>query len=138
MTNKTPNALLKQLLQDVWTDGNLDTLDELITDDYTIIHDPGDPWEGQQLTRKQFCQRIHAIHAQYPNRSFMFLDCFSAPERACVSWLMEYICPHSGQHKQVPGMTIFHFRHHRISGHAQILDRSFIHNDAVLPACRAA
>jgi hypothetical protein len=41
--------LLRQLIEEVWNAGNVDASDLYIASAYTIRHDPGDPWEGQEL-----------------------------------------------------------------------------------------
>ena len=35
------------LLDEVWSKGNLQIADQLISPQYTIRHDPGDQWEGK-------------------------------------------------------------------------------------------
>ena len=45
-------------MQKVWSAGDLDAVDNLVGDEYVIHSDPGDPWEGQTLSREIYKERL--------------------------------------------------------------------------------
>ena len=49
MSIKNQETLMR-FIDDVWNNGRLDTIDSYLAPEYTIHHDPGDPWEHQTLS----------------------------------------------------------------------------------------
>ena len=45
--------LLAAFIEDVWSCGRIEACDDFIGETYTICHDPGDPWDGQTLSREE-------------------------------------------------------------------------------------
>ncbi len=43
---------LRALFDRVWNEHELEAIDELVAESYTVHSDPGDPWDGQTLTRR--------------------------------------------------------------------------------------
>jgi hypothetical protein len=41
--------ILTQFIAEVWNAGDVDACDKYIAPNYTIHHDPGDPWDKQEL-----------------------------------------------------------------------------------------
>ena len=49
---------LRALFDRVWNNNDLNAIDELIAESYTVHSDPGDPWDGKELTREGFRERM--------------------------------------------------------------------------------
>ena len=64
MSNAAANKeLLTQFLAEVWNAGNIEASDKYIAPKYTIHHDPGDPWDKQELDLAQFKERVRLSRA---------------------------------------------------------------------------
>lgn len=42
---------LREFIERVWNRGEIAAIAQFLAPLYTIHHDPGDPWEGKQLSR---------------------------------------------------------------------------------------
>jgi hypothetical protein len=42
---------LDRFMQQVWNEGDARAVDSFLADEYVIHSDPGDPWDGQTLSR---------------------------------------------------------------------------------------
>jgi len=51
----------------VWNAGDHDSVDELLAPEYHVRSDPGDPWDGQTLSRDGFKQRLAISRAPFPD-----------------------------------------------------------------------
>ena len=67
---KHNKEILTGFLQKVWTEGNIDAIDQYLAPTYTIYHDPGDPWDGQILDIAGFKQRVTQSRAPFPDQRF--------------------------------------------------------------------
>lgn len=69
MTQKNKEAVVK-LIDEVWSKGNLQIVDQLIAPQYTIRHDPGDQWEGKTLDLATFKERVKMSRHVFPDQKF--------------------------------------------------------------------
>jgi steroid delta-isomerase-like uncharacterized protein len=127
----TDNAgVLQQFMREVWDAGDVSAVDRFLADTYTIHSDPGDPWEGQTLSREGFKQRLLTSRAPFPDLRFELADVIATADRVAISWTMRGTQtgpmgdrPPSGRTIAVPGMTIYYLTDGRITGHRQVVDR---------------
>lgn len=56
--------ILERFIAEVWSNGNLDVVDELVAPQYVISRDPGDPWEGKTLDLSEFKKRVIFLDSQ--------------------------------------------------------------------------
>lgn len=135
---------LRQLLQDVWSEGRVEPVDMLIADRYTIFHDPGDPWHGKTLTQAEYRDRVTSSRTPFPDQAFTVQEMIAEPYKIAVSWLWQ------GTHKKafgqfeatgrllrMSGLTIYFFDGDRISGHWQMVDRLAIYQQFMEAAGQA-
>ena len=90
--------ILKRFIQKVWNEGNISSIPDYIADKYTVIHDPGDPWDGMELDIAGFQNRVSISRAPVPDQR-------------------------SGRKLYMSGATAYYFQNNRITGHWQIVDR---------------
>lgn len=127
----TDNAqLLVKFMEEVWNTGDVAAVDRFLAERYTIHSDPGDPWDGQTLSREGFKNRLTTSRAPFPDLCFALGDIVAEGDRVAVSWIMRGTQlgalgarPPSGRQIEVHGMTIYYFTEGRISGHRQVVDR---------------
>ena len=132
--NPTPvtdnRQTLDRFMQQVWNEGNASAVDAFLADDYVIHSDPGDPWDGQTLSREAFKQRLAISRSPFGDLHFDITETISDGDRVAIAWKMRGTQtgplgerPASGRAIDVHGMTIYYFRDGRITGHRQIVDR---------------
>jgi len=121
---------LSMLLEQVWNKGNLDLVDELIAPQYTIHHDPGDPWDGQSLDHAAFKERVLYSRNAFPDLHFAVQEYVPAEEMVAVSWYLSGThegnlteIPATGKKINLSGITIYYFSNGRITGHWQVIDQ---------------
>lgn len=121
---------LRALFDRVWNTKELEAVDELIADAYTVYSDPGDPWEGQTLTRGGFKERAAMSMAPFPDLNFEVDIMVPSEDHVAVSWVMRGTntealgeMPATGKAIEAAGVTIYHFEGGLISGHTQVSDR---------------
>jgi steroid delta-isomerase-like uncharacterized protein len=127
----TDNArTLVEFMDAVWNRGNVDAVDRFLADQYTIHSDPGDPWDGQTLTRTAFKERLVASRAPFPDLHFDLVEVIAEHDRVAIAWNMRGTqtgqlgqLPPTGRPIDVQGMTVYYFRDGRITGHRQVVDR---------------
>ena len=127
----TDNAeTLRAFMRDVWNAGDATAVDRFLAESYTIHSDPGDPWDGQTLSRDGFKERLLASRAPFPDLRFELADVIAEADRVAISWTMRGTQtgplggrPASGRPIDVRGMTIYYFVDGRIAGHRQVVDR---------------
>lgn len=61
--NQDVKTLLAASLQDVWNEGNVAALARYIAPRYKIHHDPGDPWDRQELDLAGYQERPRVSRA---------------------------------------------------------------------------
>ena len=121
---------LRALFDRVWNSGDLDAIDELVAESYTVHSDPGDPWDGQTLTRDGFKERTAISKAPFPDLKFEVGIMVPGDEHVAVSWVMRGTntgalgeLPATNRPIEAKGLTIYHFEDGLISGHTQVSDR---------------
>lgn len=107
--------VLKAFIQKVWNESNVDAIPEFIADKYTIIHDPGDPWEGMELDIAGFQNRVSTSRAPVPGQYFDIQEMFEQENSVCITWLWrgthlgEFAgIPPSGKTLHMSGVTAHH------------------------------
>lgn len=122
--------LLHRFMERVWNRGDLAAVDEYLGEAYTIHSDPGDPWDGQTLTRERFKERLSASRAPFPDLRFELGDAVAQGDRVALAWVMHGTHtaamgtrPPTGRAIRVHGMTLYYFADGRITGHRQVVDR---------------
>ena len=123
---------LTDFLDRVWSMGDGDAVDAFLADSYTIHNDPGDPWEGQTLTRDGFRERLATSRAAAPDQRFHPVHMAESGDAVAVAW--HWTGTHTGHGPGLPpptgralamtGATFYFFdADHRLTGHWQIADR---------------
>ncbi len=79
--NKT---ILRRFFQDVWNDGGVDTIDGYLAPQYTVHHDPGDPWDGQTLDIAGFKERVRQSRAPFPDQHFTIHDLIAERDKGVL------------------------------------------------------
>lgn len=128
-TCRNKEAVVK-LIDEVWSKGNLQVVDQLIASQYTIRHDPGDPWDGKTLDLNAFKERVKLSHHVFPDQKFYIEDLVCDNNKVAVSWRFTGVqkgsipgLPTTNKTVNVSGLTIYYFSKGKIIGHWQIVDR---------------
>lgn len=121
---------LVAFLQDVWTDGDVEAAHKYLGGQYTIHHDPGDPWHGQTLDLDDFKKRVQVSRTPFPDQCFIVQELFADGNAVAITW--HWTGTHRGDFPGFPatgkaitmsGATVYYFEGDRIVGHWQITDR---------------
>ena len=122
--------ILKGFIQKVWNEGNINAIPEYIADTYTVLHDPGDPWDGMELDVAGFQNRVSTSRAPVPDQSFEIQEIYENEDSVCITWLWSGThlgeisgIPPSGKKLHMSGATAYYFQNNRIIGQWQIADR---------------
>ena len=125
---------LKDFIETVWNQGNTETIDRFIQLDYTIHHDPNDPWEGMTLDQAGFKNRVEQSRAPIPDQKFAIQSAFENSESVCITWLWEGMHKGSiagfeptGKKINMSGSTVYFYKNGLINGHWQVADRLAIY-----------
>lgn len=123
-------ARVRLLLRQVWSEGDLNAIDQYIADSYTIHHDPGDPWEGKVLDRDGYKDRVRKSRAPFPDQRFEIHELAESEMVVIVTWHWfgthrEDLpaLPANGRLVRMSGSTVYYFDGEKISGHWQVADR---------------
>ncbi len=128
----TPNAkeILTEFIREVWSEGNADASDKYVAPKYKILHDPGDPWEGQELDLEGYKQRVRTLRAAFPDQCFDIQGLFADGDAVVMTWLWSAThkgdipgFPATGKHIAMSGATAYFFAGDRLAAHWQITDR---------------
>lgn len=129
-TPKDNQATLTRLLEEIWNQGSLALVEEIIASPYTIHHDPGDPWEGQSLDHETFKQRVMYSRKAFPDLHFDVQGYIAAEEKVVVNWFLTGThqgplndVPPTGKKISISGITIYYFESGKVSGHWQVIDQ---------------
>jgi steroid delta-isomerase-like uncharacterized protein len=121
---------VRAFMNRVWNAGDLSAIEEFVSMRYTIHSDPGDPWNGQELDRDGFKQRLVASRAAFPDLEFEIDDVVCQDSRVALSWTMRGtnsgpLAGHapSGSSIEVRGLTIYYLEAGQLTGHRQVVDR---------------
>ena len=122
--------LLEDFLDQVWSNGDMSNVESFVAQEYTIRHDPGDPWEKQALSIVGFKDRVEKSRAMAPDQTFHVVSMIEEEESVAVSWT--WTGTHlgdipgigvTGRSIKMSGLTIYDFHEGKLSGHWQIADR---------------
>jgi len=128
--NNQNQKLLLSFVDRVWNNGDLDAIEEFVSETYTIHHDPGDPWDKQTLSTTGFRERVQISRAPVPDQSFDIRAIYSDQTSVCITWLwhgthmgeIAGVNP-TGRELKMSGATVYYFENSKITGHWQITDR---------------
>lgn len=122
--------ILRDFMERVWSQGEVDAVDDYLADGYVIRNDPGDPWEGRTLDRNGFKDRLVQSRAVAPDQRFTPVEMIAEGDRIAVSWTWRGThlgdmpgIPATGRTITMTGITIYSFDGDRLSGHWQLADR---------------
>jgi steroid delta-isomerase-like uncharacterized protein len=123
--------LLASFIEEVWSQGRIEACDEFIGETYTVRHDPGDPWDGQTLTRDGFKERVRISRSPLPDQRFTPVAMLEDGPTVVIAWT--WAASHTGtiagfaatgQRLTMSGLTLYDFDgDNRIRGHWQVIDR---------------
>lgn len=125
---------LTAFIEQVWSCGDIAACDRFVAEAYAIHHDPGDPWNGQTLSREGFKDRVRQSRAPFPDQRFTLVSILEDAGRVAIAWTWE--ATHqgaiagfaaTGARLTMSGLTIYDFDElDRICGHWQVSDRAGI------------
>lgn len=122
--------LLSRFIEEVWNAGNVEACDKYIAPRYTIHHDPGDPWDRQELDLAGFKERVRRSRAPFPDQCFNLQDVVAETNKVVITWLWNAThqgdipgFPATGNPIRMSGATMYYFDAGRLSGHWQVTDR---------------
>jgi predicted ester cyclase len=123
--------LLASFIEEVWSQGRIEACDDFVGETYTIRHDPGDPWDGQTLSRDGFKERVRTSRRPFPDQRFTLVSTLEDGDAVVIAWT--WAASHKGDiagfaatgaRLTMSGLTIYDFDGgNRICGHWQVADR---------------
>ncbi len=123
-------ALVADFIARIWNEGAVSEVARFVAPAYTILHDPGDPWEGRTLDRAGFAERVLQSRAPFPDQRFEVVDLLGDGERVALSWnwaathlgdIPDF--PATGREIRMSGLTIYRITPDGLDGHWQVSDR---------------
>jgi steroid delta-isomerase-like uncharacterized protein len=131
MSNMNANReLLVRFLEEVWSSGDIEACDSYIAAQYTIHHDPGDPWDRRELDLAQYKERVRQSRAPFPDQRFTVQHVFAEPDKVALTWLWSAThqgdipgFPATGKRIAMSGATVYFLDAGRLTGHWQVTDR---------------
>lgn len=122
--------ILTHFIAEVWNAGDIDASDKYIAPKYTIHHDPGDPWDKQELDLPDYKERLRISRAPFPDQRFSIQTLIAEGNTAVMTWLWSGThkgdipgFPASGNNIKMSGATVYYFDCGHLTGHWQITDR---------------
>jgi steroid delta-isomerase-like uncharacterized protein len=122
--------LLSRFLTEVWNNGDIEACDRYIAANYTIHHDPGDPWDKRELDLAGYKERVALSRSPFPDQRFTVQELVGEGRKVVVSWLWSAThqgdipgFPATGRRIQMSGITVYSFEDGRLTGHWQVTDR---------------
>jgi len=126
--------LLRNFIEQVWNEGNLDSVADYIAPTYTVFHDPGDPWEGKTLDLEGFKDRVSISRTPIPDQTFRIQEIYEQNNTVCITWLWSGThqgeisgFAATGKELKMSGVTVYYFESGKIKGHWQVADRLSIY-----------
>lgn len=133
--------IMTAFLDRIWGQQELSAIPEFIADSYTIQNDPGDPWEGQTLTRDGFADRLATSRSTFPDQRFTPVHMAEDGDKIAVAWTWEGThqgdlpgIPATGRRITMTGLTVYFFDGDKLSGHWQVADRLGVYRQLTTPA----
>ncbi|QXQ08205.1 ester cyclase [Sphingosinicellaceae bacterium] len=135
---------LAEFLETVWSLGDVEACDHFVGANYTVRHDPGDPWHGRTLDREGFKDRVRTSRAPFPDQRFHVAALLEDDGKVAVAWTWTAThqgdipgFPATGQPLAMSGLTVYDFdAEGLITGHWQVSDRLGVYGQ--LQAARQA
>jgi len=123
--------LLSAFIEEVWSQGRVEACDDYIAESYAIRHDPGDPWDGQTLSREGFKERVRLSRAPCPDQRFTQTSILEDGGSVVIAWTWAALhtgdiagFAATGARLTMSGLTLYDFDDEdRITGHWQVVDR---------------
>jgi predicted ester cyclase len=122
---------LAAFIEQVWSLGRIEACDDFVGETYTVRHDPGDPWDGQTLSREGFKERVRISRAPFPDQRFTLVSILEDDDTVAIAWT--WAASHrgdiagfaaTGARLTMSGLTVYDFdAENRIRGHWQVADR---------------
>ena len=122
---------LTDFFEQVWNQGDETVVPDYLAPQYTVRHDPGDPWHGETLDQAGFCARLRAGSAPFPDQRFVIQRMMAEGDTVAVAWTWRGthagnvggFAP-TGRVICMTGMTLYDFdARDRLTGHWQEVDR---------------
>lgn len=123
--------LLAAFIEEIWSLGRVEACDDFIGETYTVRHDPGDPRDGQTLSRDGSKERVRLSREPLPDQRFTLVSMLEDGDAIAIAWT--WAATHTGEiagfaptgaRLTMSGLTIYDFdRTGRIRGHWQAVDR---------------
>lgn len=114
----------------VWNEGRCGAIERLVAPRYVIHSDPGDPWDGQTLDRKQYQTRVEYSRNAFPDLELTVHDVVASSDRVAVRWSADgthsgdlRALPATGKRLRFAGQTIYQVEACQVTGHWQVIDR---------------
>jgi len=119
---------LAEFLERVWNTGDASACDRFIAENYTLRHDPGDPWNGRTLDLPGYEERLAISRAPFPDQRFEVQAMLMDGDAIAVTWLWSAThtgdfpgFPATGKRITLSGATLYTFdTDDRLTGHWQI------------------
>ena len=122
--------LIADLHEIIWSHGNLDAIDTLVAESYTIFSDPGDAWEGQTLNRETYRKRVLYSRKAMPDLTFKINTIIHENNLVAVIWQASGTqlgdldgLPATGKKLIFSGQTTYIIKDGLVAGHWQVVDR---------------
>ncbi|MCP3967172.1 MAG: ester cyclase [Lentisphaerae bacterium] len=130
MEDVTHKQILISFISKVWNNGDFNDLDKLITSQYKVEDDPYDPWNGQNIDKKTFIERVVYSRNAFPNLNFKIKEMIEENSTVAIRWIMSGThkgdlpqMPATGNKFSIQGMTFYYFENDKICGHRQCFDQ---------------
>lgn len=122
---------LRRFIAEVWNLGDEGAVARYVAAQYTIHHDPGDPWAGRTLDLAGYRDRLTRSRAPFPDQTFDIRHIAACEDDVIITWLWRAThladiagFPASGREIRMSGATVYSFdAEDRLTGHWQISDR---------------
>jgi hypothetical protein len=108
---------------EIWNDGNLDLVDEIIAPEYVIYSDPHDPYENHTLDHETYKKRVLQSRAISSDMQFLSELEFFQGNKAVTWGTVSGTNKLTGKTYKATIMTIYHIEDGKIKGHWQNIDR---------------
>jgi steroid delta-isomerase-like uncharacterized protein len=125
--------VLRNFLQKVWNEKDVDSVDQFVHSSYTIHIDTGDPWEGKTIDLEEFKVRLHYSFDSFPDINFEIQSAIADGNYVAINWIMTGTnhgkiggFPPTGKSIRTQGATIYHFENGKVCGHSQVFDRTTV------------